>query len=145
MELQNNEIVSLIDKYEKTKKELDYFIDKKCVHLEYQVNEYDLGHCWGTDYYCKLCDKKFFICTKSELEKKHDEVIWLEIKRLDDHRQILIELIKYYKSLLSNLDSIIAFKLPNGCNHDIMVRDTNQIQNAIYICSNCTIAVKFAV
>lgn len=145
MNLQSNEIIDLINKYEKTKKDLDEFIDKKCVHLEYQANEYDFGHCWGTDYCCKLCNKKFFMHTKSELEKKHDEIIWLEIKKLNDNRKILIELIKYYKTLLSNLNSLAAFKIPNGCNHDIMVRDTNQTQNTVYVCSNCTIAVKFNV
>uniref|UniRef100_A0A6C0C6U2 Uncharacterized protein n=1 Tax=viral metagenome TaxID=1070528 RepID=A0A6C0C6U2_9ZZZZ len=140
--MQTNEIINLVDKYEKEKKEIDEFIDKKCIHLEYREEEYDYGHNWGSDYYCNLCTKNIRINFKSGLEKKHDEMFWSELKKLNNDRQMYSEMIRYYKSLLSNIESAIMFKIPNGCNHDIMVRDKTQT-NIVYICSKCAVAIKF--
>jgi len=142
MELQRDEIKNIIDGYEIKKKEIDEFINKKCVHLEYRSEPYDDGHRWHTNYYCNICAQKFRQNNKTELEKRHDEMIWIDIKKSHTDGQIFVELIKYYKTLLSNINSVSEFRAQNGCDHDIMIREKDQ-PNVIYKCSNCNVVIKF--
>ena len=93
-----NALYVTINEYDIKKKEIDHVINNKCNHLEYYDTSYDDGHRWGVDHYCNICDKKirkqYDKKDESDIEKKINEIIWNEIKKLNEERNTLTTSIK---------------------------------------------------
>ena len=147
MDLKNeyNKIKAIVDQCKSKKKELDDLIKNKCIHLEYYEREYDDGHRWGTDYYCKICHSFLSgLVNDHGLEREYNEVVWNKIKKLNTERHSLLELIKKNEIILSNINTAIIFQSNNKCAHDVVVRHQNTETYEIYYqCSGCDSIMKY--